>query len=265
MSGRPRAESANRRKSIAGSEEPRGPYLGALLVYSDRSPQRPRSPRSRQAHPKSRVLGALAGGAASAYDAAPNGYQRIRLNYRHSMRSYCRLAVALIAAVACGGRDHQRVAADSLTPAPAAPQTASTPSGKAGCPANGQWSECAVFDRLDHAGLAPRRDSSAGVIELAPLTQRGTRLLVGNAELDVFIYPDAGRRGQDEARLDRSKYIDATGEPTLRGEATLIRSVNLLAVLRSRNDHQRERVSDALSAGPPQASPGATLPETRAR
>jgi hypothetical protein len=116
--------------------------------------------------------------------------------------------------------------------------------------------DCAVFDRLDHAGLAPRRDSSAGSIQLAPLTRRGTRLLLGNAELDVFIYPDAASRQQDEAKLDRSKFIEASDEPTLRGEATLIRSVNLLALLRSRNDHQRERVSDALSAGPPQPGRG---------
>jgi hypothetical protein len=186
------------------------------------------------------------------------------------MRSYCRLAVALTAAVGCGSRDHQRVAPDSLPPASTATQTAGAASGaplpgKVSCPANGQWSECAVFDRLDHAGLAPRRDTSAGVVELAPLTQHGTRLLVGNAELDVFVYPDSARRSQDEAHLDRSKYIDAAAEPTLRGEATLIRNANLLAVLRSRNDHQRERVSDALSAGPPQAARGAVLPDTRAR
>lgn len=181
------------------------------------------------------------------------------------MRSLCRIAIALTA-VACGGRDHQRVAADSLVP-PATPatQAVATPAVKVSCPANGQWSECAVFDRLDHAGLAPRRDSSAKAIELPPLTQRGTRLLVGNAELDVFIYPDTGHRVQDEAHLDRSKYIEATAEPTLRGEATLIRNSNLLAVLRSRNDHQRERVSDALSAGPPQAPRGSALPDTRAR
>lgn len=182
------------------------------------------------------------------------------------MRSHCRLAVALIAVTACGGRnDHRRVAADSLAPAPAAAPVGATPTGKGTCPANGQWSECAVFDRLDHAGLAPRRDSSGRLIELAPLTQRGTRLLVGNSELDVFIYPDSARRAQDEARLDRGKYIEATDEPTLRGEATLIRNMNLLGVLRSRNDHQRERVSDALSAGPPQAPRGTALPGTRAR
>jgi hypothetical protein len=33
--------------------------------------------------------------------------------------------------------------------------------------------------------------------------------------------------------------------------------------LRSRNDHQRERVSDALSAGPPQPRGPTALPPTR--
>jgi hypothetical protein len=40
----------------------------------------------------------------------------------------------------------------------------------------------------------------------------------------------------------------------MRAEPTLIASENLLAILRSRSDHQRERVSDALTAGPPQRS-----------
>jgi hypothetical protein len=121
------------------------------------------------------------------------------------------------------------------------------------CPPTGLWSNCAVFDRLDHAGLAPRRDSSAGRVDLPPLTAAGSRILLGNSQLDVFVYPDANAREADEKRLDHSKFIEATDEPTLRGEATLIRNVNLLGVLHSRNDHQRERVSDALTAGPPSA------------
>jgi hypothetical protein len=119
-----------------------------------------------------------------------------------------------------------------------------------------------VFQALDRAGLAPRRDSSQGSVTVAPLTQAGTRLLLGSAELDVFVYADANARERDESRLDKTKFIEATGEPTLRGEPTLVRNVNLLAVLRSRNDHQRERVSDALAAGPPQPSSAAVLPKT---
>ena len=90
-------------------------------------------------------------------------------------------------------------------------------------------------------------------------------MLLGNAELDVFIFADPASRQRGESELDRTKFIEATDEPTLRGEATLIRNANLLAVLRSRNDHQRERVSDALSAGPPQPRGPTALPPTRTR
>ena len=184
------------------------------------------------------------------------------------MRLLLSLAVGLTTVLACGGSQHQVGKDSGLASASAtgAAPPAATPlpptSGKASCPANGRWSECAVFQALDRAGLAPRRDSASGAIKLPSLAQSGTRLLLGASELDVFVYPDVGARERDEGRLDRSKYIEASAEPTLRGEATLIRNVNLLAVLRSRNDHQRERVSDALSAGPPQASGTASLPST---
>ena len=186
-----------------------------------------------------------------------------------SMRSLLGLAVGLTSVLACGGGGQHPVAKDSgLASAPATERGAPAatpnppPPSMAACPANGRWSECAVFQALDRAGLAPRRDSASGAITLPPLAQSGTRLLLGGSELDIFVYPDVGDRERDEGRLDRSKYIEASDEPTLRGEATLIRTVNLLAVLRSRNDHQRERVSDALSAGPPQARGTASLPST---
>ena len=164
------------------------------------------------------------------------------------------LAVAASAS-ACSGKSRPGDTASAKTSdAGATIAATSDPVPKGTCPNTGQWAECSAFDRLDHAGLAPRRDSAAGVIRLPPLTGTGTRLLLGGAELDVFIYPNQSARARDEGRLDKGQYIEATEEPTLRGEATLIRSANLLAILRSRNDHQRERVSDALSAGPPQAS-----------
>ncbi|HEY2376993.1 MAG TPA: hypothetical protein VGH98_13530 [Gemmatimonadaceae bacterium] len=167
--------------------------------------------------------------------------------------------------LACSGGKNQRPADTHSTAAPsiATAQTLPPAQGKTPCAATGQWSDCTVFQALDRAGLAPRRDSVAGAIALAPLTQSGTRLLLGNSEIDVFVYTDAAARERDEARLDRTKFIEATDEPTLRGEPTLIRNVNLLAVLRSRSDHQRERVSDALSAGPPQHGGASSLPQTK--
>jgi hypothetical protein len=183
-------------------------------------------------------------------------------NMSVSRRALARIVLA-VSVSACARGDGAtdsaaaRVALSDTTAAasPAAP--------KAACPSTGQWAACSVFDRLDHAGLAPRRDSSAGPVRLDPLTATGSRLLLGGAELDVFVYPNEAARARDEERLDKHQFVEVTGEPTLRGEPTLIRSANLLAVLRSRNDHQRERVADALSAGPPQAAGRVQLPPSR--
>ena len=169
-----------------------------------------------------------------------------------------------------GCNSGRRPSTDSLQAADTRQTTAAASAREASsdnsaCPATGLWAECSAFKALDRAGLAPRRDSSTGVVHLDPLTRPGTRILLGGAELELFIYPSESERARDEARLDKHQYIEASDEPTLRGEPTLIRNVNLLAILRSRNDHQRERVSDALSAGPPQASHAATIPGSTSR
>lgn len=186
---------------------------------------------------------------------------------RHWLGTGITLGIMAFSGSAC--RKSKPREADRTALAPSAQSDsragASTPGGKAACPATGQWAECSAFAALDRAGLAPRRDSATGPVSLNPLTKTGTRILLGGAEIDLFIYPSETERAHDEARLDKRAFIEASDEPTLRGEPTLIRNANLLAILHSRNDHQRERVSDALSAGPPQPSAGAVLPGSRAR
>ncbi len=156
-----------------------------------------------------------------------------------------------VAMLACGrGKQHGSAGAGA-SPAGAvgAPNVAAAaPKGR--CPATGMWAQCSILDRLDHSGLAPRLDSAT--VDEPPLTRKGRLVRLGSAELELFLYPDSVSRKADEARLDRKKFIDASQEPSLAGERTLIRSANLLAILSSRNDHQRERVSDAITAGPPQ-------------
>lgn len=123
-------------------------------------------------------------------------------------------------------------------------------SGKPLCPATGAWQLCSVVERLDRAGLAPRQEP--GPVREAPLTAPGVAMRIGRSELRVFLYADRAARERDQAKLDSTKYV-APNEPlSMDAEPTLIASENLLAILRSRNDHQRERVSDALTAGPPQ-------------
>jgi hypothetical protein len=121
------------------------------------------------------------------------------------------------------------------------------------CLATGLWQPCNVFERLDRAGLAPRVDSSAPATE-PPLTIEGRLLRVGNSELEVYLYADAAARERAQRTLDRAQYVEYPAPVPMKPVPTLIQSANLLAILHSRNDHQRERVSDALTAGPPQPS-----------
>lgn len=133
----------------------------------------------------------------------------------------------------------------------AAGDSSSSPSPNPPCPATGLWSRCAVLDRLDRAGLAPRIDSTAAPRE-APLSARGFVVRVGSAQLDVYVYPTVDARLRDIARVDTTRYLGYTEAASMQQLPTLIQTANLVAILHSRNDHQRERVGDALTAGPPQ-------------
>jgi hypothetical protein len=123
-------------------------------------------------------------------------------------------------------------------------------SAKPLCSATGAWQVCSVVERLDRAGLAPRQ--GPGGVQEAPLSAPGVAILLGRSELRIFLYADRAARERDQAKLASTKYVAASEPLSMQAEPTLIASENLLAILRSRNDHQRERVSDALTAGPPQ-------------
>lgn len=148
------------------------------------------------------------------------------------------------------------VAACGKESAPPPPLSSNTPAATAAkgapgtCPATGQWARCSVLDRLDHSGLAPRVDSEPA--SESALSMKGLLVHVGRADLEIFIYPDSNARAADEKKLDHSKYVEIDKEPGINQEATLIRSVNLLGILKTIDDHKRERVSDAITAGPPQ-------------
>lgn len=167
------------------------------------------------------------------------------------MRIMLLLLGGLVLALA-GCRDREAPPSERARPAA---QVNAVPAAVNGpCPADGRWAVCSVMQRLDRAGLAPRRDSGTLVVD--PLTQPAIRVHIGRSEMEIVLYPDSAAQARDAARLDASRYVSAAAPPTLRGEATLIRSANLLAILHSRDDHQRERVSDALTAGPPQPGVG---------
>lgn len=164
------------------------------------------------------------------------------------------LSIPFLALAAACGHSDRSASSTPATPPPKAPAavaaSAPTAGGKPACPATGLWAECSVLDRLDRRGLAPRRDS--GAVHEDPLTQPGMRVHLGRDEVEIFIYPDSASRKADEAKLDRRRFITPDQEPTLAGERTIIESANLLALLKSQDDHKRERVADDIMSGPPQ-------------
>jgi hypothetical protein len=161
--------------------------------------------------------------------------------------------VAVVAALACG-----KSKAPPPTNAAAAPAPPVAPPAAA-CPANGAWAECSVMYRLERAGLAPKVDSGAKA-EQARLGGAPMMIKIGmNAVLEVHLYRDSAARVAATASLDRTQFVNGTQPQTIKRERTLIESANLVGLLTSINSHQRERVSDALTAGPPQAA-GAEMP-----
>jgi len=162
-------------------------------------------------------------------------------------------ALALVAALtSCGpsertSRQPARVTADVA----AGPGPAQLPS----CPGTGHWEPCTVFDRLERAGLAPRKGDS---LRVPFLKVSGQTWRLGAATIHVFRYRDSVARHSDFVRLD-SLHARPAGDTltTWPGTPTVLVNDNLLAILLSDNEEQVERVSLALTAGPPPKAPAA--------
>lgn len=122
--------------------------------------------------------------------------------------------------------------------------------GKSDCPGTGHWTPCAVRKRLDAAGVAPQ--TATELPNLPKLDAAPVLYTVGKSGLAVYLFADSTSRARAAAALDTVHFIPASKELTMRGETTAIQNDNLLALLFSRMEQQRERVSDALLAGPPQ-------------
>ena len=161
------------------------------------------------------------------------------------------LAVALALAGACRGAE-RAPATDSAAAAPAvAPgPTSATPSAtKPACERTGHWIPCQVRYRLERSGLALRDTSASDQPALGPAP---TVFRVGKGSLAIYLFADSAARARAATKLDTVTFVGTEHPLTMLSRATVIQNDNLLALLYSKNDQQRERVSDALMAGPPQ-------------
>jgi hypothetical protein len=153
----------------------------------------------------------------------------------------------LVLAAACG-----RGKAAVKDSAVASGSGAAATSGSAPtCQRTGHWSECTVRIRLDQAGLAPQSGTDK-VGELPKLAPKPITLTIGNAGVAYYLYPDTASRRSAAAGLDTSRFIAQTRPVSMKNETTLVENDNVLVLLFSKNEHQRERVADIITGGPPQ-------------
>ncbi|HET7190169.1 MAG TPA: hypothetical protein VFI52_18580 [Gemmatimonadaceae bacterium] len=167
------------------------------------------------------------------------------------MTSFARrgAAAAVLVAAACGRGDSSASDTTVVAGGVRAPVVIGV-RGKSDCPGTGHWTSCAVRKRLDAAGVAPQ--TATELPDLPKFDVAPALYTVGKSGLAIYLFADSSARARAAAALDTLHFIPASKELTMRGETTAIQNDNLLALLFSRMEQQRERVSDALLAGPPQ-------------
>jgi hypothetical protein len=139
-------------------------------------------------------------------------------------------------------------------PLPAVAQNSSTlPPPLPLCPGTGHWEACTVFDRLERAGLAPQRRDT---VRHAWLRVPGQVWGVGRGSVQIFRYADSVARRIDFVALDSARARPKRDTSiTWSLPVTVLVNDNLLAIVLSDNAQQIERVTLALTAGPPPKPP----------
>lgn len=170
------------------------------------------------------------------------------------------LAVGL---TACSGRSSGDAAAPvgssattaaAVTPAASAGTPGSGVPGAPPCPHDGRWRACSVAERLEQAGLVPRRDT-APPPAVPFLSAPDTVFRLGLGAVHAFLYADTARLARDVAAMDTARVAPRGGTFAWPAPPTFVRSANLVAVVLTANERQIERVQLALGAGPPQRNP----------
>ena len=169
-------------------------------------------------------------------------------------RSTTLVLYALAALAACAGGD---TAAKRVADTGTATRNSSSPSSAvAGLDSTDAstvdarpllWDSHAVVTRLSAAGLLPEPQ---GEIRQPFLGAPGTtvRLAGGAAEIQVFIYGDAGAVGRDTKGLHPTRVAPATMQITWIMPASLVVDNNLAAIVLTRDEALRMRIRAALTA-----------------
>jgi len=108
-----------------------------------------------------------------------------------------------------------------------------------------------VEKRLEKSGFVPRKLSVTGArrsgFSVAP-----TVYVLGDARLEVFIYPSESGLSRDLVNIDTLSAAPRGTPGAWEMTPTFVRSANLAAVFLTNDPTEAERLTLALTAGPPQ-------------
>jgi hypothetical protein len=156
------------------------------------------------------------------------------------------LLALLAAAAACGGDDG--TVSDDTT-ATAVPGEGTVPTGGApgdtAAPQGATWNLEMVEGQLRDAGFIVSRDRTP--VNLPFMSVPGTALDLGGAvTVQIYLYGDAGARGSDTDKLDRTRAAPPGVTVAWRSPATLVTDNNMAAIVLTTDPAARARIADAL-------------------
>ncbi|MDO8501448.1 MAG: hypothetical protein Q7S20_06370 [Gemmatimonadaceae bacterium] len=139
---------------------------------------------------------------------------------------------------------------DSVAEPPAA-RTSGSNAGATACPHTGLWALCTVEKRLRQSGFVARRIEGESP-KRAGFSVSPTVYSLGKSRLEIFLYKNEAALARDLSAMDTVLVAPRGTTAAWEMPPILIRSANLAAVILTANQRQAERVTLALTAGPPQ-------------
>ena len=164
------------------------------------------------------------------------------------------IVASVTLALACGrSKDAQTADTSTAVATTVSTETDSTQPRTDACPRTGLWAQCSVEKRLSQAGFVVRRVPDS-VKRRSGFSVMPIAYILGRARLDVFIYPTAQAVAGEASKLDTALAgpRGARNQWGVGVQPTFVRTANLIAVFLTDNPTQGERLSLALTAGPPQ-------------
>jgi hypothetical protein len=171
--------------------------------------------------------------------------QAIWFRFRLALNQYRPwLCLSLVVAGACGPGSKDRDAQDQVPAAPAA--VTARPTDTVSGASRLQWTLANLEETLRKSGLNPVR---RGRVAQPFFGGEGILYQIGLAELQVYLYADAGAVARDTDPLDTTRVAPPTMQVSWRMPPALIVDNNMAAILLTRDRALRQKIRAAIKKG----------------